>query len=131
MKKLFHHRPGAMLLLTVLVLGGVAIAIVLSVALRGIGEMGMGIGETRSQEAFSAADGCAEEALLRLTIDNEYAGGTYMLGNSTCTVVVTAGAPNRYTIDVAAVRDRWTRRIQIRANTSGTRLVVTWWRQNP
>jgi hypothetical protein len=131
MKHLLRHRPGAMLLLTVLVLGGVALVVVLGIALRGIGEMGMGIAETRSQEAFSAADGCAEEALVRLALNTSYTGDTFALGNSTCTIIVTAGVSNQYTIDVTAVRDRWTRKIRIRANTAGSRLAVTWWKQNP
>src|SRR3989344_3195474 len=81
-------REGAMLLLTVLVCGAVALGISMNLAMRSIGELDMGFAGKQSLEALAVADGCVEEALLRLWEDIDYAGGTLDLGDGSCAITV-------------------------------------------
>jgi len=125
-----HRRPGAMLLLTVLVMGAVALAIVMSMAMRGIGEMGMAMGEARSQEAFAVSDGCLEEGMLRLALSSSFTGSTLTLGSVQCSITVTPTTGDVRTIAAIATRDRWTRKASVRVDLSGPRLQIVWWKQD-
>ena len=124
-----RQRPGAMLIITVVVLGAVALAVVFSGALRGLGEMSMGIAETRSKEALAGADACTEEAMLQLTLNTSYAGGTVTIGNTVCTIAVDTSSATLRTITVTAVRDRWTVRLKAVTDISGSRQSLVWWKQ--
>ncbi len=118
-----------MLIITVVVLGAVALAVVFSGALRGLGEMSMGIAETRSKEALAGADACTEEAMLQLTLNTSYAGGTVTIGNTVCTIAVDTSSATLRTITVTAVRDRWTVRLKAVTDISGSRQSLVWWKQ--
>lgn len=124
-----HGRPGTMLLLTVLVLGSVALAIVVSSALRGIGEVTMGTAETGSKQAFAAADALMDEGLRQLMANDAYTGEQLSIGSASGSITVspTSGSPR--TITATAVVNRWTARTQVRVDTSGSKLSVLWWRQ--
>ena len=124
-----RNRSGAMLIITVVVLGAVALAVVISGALRGLNEMSMGIAEVRSRESLAGADACTEEAMLRLTLDSSYVGATVTVGSTVCTIAVTSPTATTRSILVTAVRDRWTARVRTVVDLSGARETLTWWRQ--
>ncbi len=89
-------------MVTVLVMMAVLLAIGLTVASIGRDEIALAGIVQDGDQAFSVADGCAEEAIDRLKGDSAYAGGTYSLAGGACTVAVTnLGGSNR-AVSVAA-----------------------------
>ena len=85
-------RSGAMLLITVLLTSAIALVVSLSIALQGLQELSMGRAEPKSAEVLGIADGCMEEALLRLSRSSAYTGGLLTFGNGTCVITVTTTA---------------------------------------
>lgn len=126
---LSRKRPGAALLILVLVMGAVSIAIGTSIALGSIGELSMGFADAQSKKALSLADSCAEEALLRLGRDSTYAGATLTLGDGSCIVTVTTNGANK-NIDITATVGRWIEHVLITADISGSRVSILDWRTN-
>ncbi|MEI8230152.1 MAG: hypothetical protein WCG83_03360 [Candidatus Peregrinibacteria bacterium] len=124
-----QNRPGTMLLLAVLVLGSVAMAIVVSGALRGIGEVTMGTSESASKEAFAAADALAEEGLRKFMVNDAYTGESLAFGSAAGTISIAPTTGSLRTITATAVVDRWTARTQVRVDTTGAKVTVLWWRQ--
>lgn len=123
-------RQGAMLLITVLICGTVALGISINVALRGISELDMSFAGSQSRKALAIADSCAEEALLRLQEDATYGGGVLGIGDGSCTIITRSDDAERI-IDIAATVDRWTRRARVRVNVTGARLRILSWEQIP
>ena len=124
-----HERPGAMLLLTVIIVGTTALLIALGTAMRGIEELDMGLAEIQSAEALAVAEGCAQEALLRLARDNSYAGATLSVGDGTCTIVVSDVSGNKEVVTTGTV-NRWEHTITISVDVSGSSLTILSWRQD-
>lgn len=124
-----RSHPGAMLLITVLIVGAVVLMISLGVTLRSIGELSMGLAENRSQETLAIADGCLQETLLRLARNGAYAGGAMTVGGGNCTMTVTT-AGLQQTIAVTATLGRWTRKLQAQVNVAGGRVVLLEWKQD-
>ena len=121
-----HSRPGALLLMTVLVVGSVSLAVALSIALRGIGELQMGYSENQTLETLAIADGCAQEALIRISLDRTYSGGTLSVGDGSCTFTVTSQGTES-TIAATATLDRWTRKFTVRTNRiKGHPSILNW-----
>lgn len=122
-------RSGAMLLMTVLVAGAVALTIGLSVALRGIGELDMGFSGNQSLETLAVADGCVQEALLRLSRDSNYAGTTDLsVGEGKCDIAVSGISDDR-TVAVDAELDRWTRSVILQIDLSTSPITIVEWSQ--
>ena len=84
-----HAPQGFIAMVTVLVMMAVLLAIGLTVASIGRDEIALAGIVQDGDQAFSVADGCAEEAIDRLKGDSAYAGGTYSLAGGACTVAVT------------------------------------------
>ena len=126
---LSHRRNGAMLLLVVLIMGSTALLIAMSTALNGIGEMDMGLGDAQSAEALAIADGCAQEALLRLSRASSYTGAVLSVGDGSCTIAVSDVGGDK-DITVTSILDRWERVLSIRVRVSGSRITILSWRQD-
>ena len=122
-------RPGSIAMIAMLILGSVGFTLSLGMALRGITELGRGFAEHQSLETLALAEGCMENTLLLLTKNPAYAGGTFPLGDGSCTVGVTALGDNR-TISVAANVGQWTRKIRAEASIGGTLAAVTQWHES-
>lgn len=122
-------RPGAAVLILVLMIGAVALAVGTGIALGSIGEMSMGYGDAQSKKALALADSCAEEAMLKLRASPAYAGGTITLPEGSCVVAVSDSAGNKR-IDVTATSARWTERASLTVDPSGSRLSLVDWKRN-
>lgn len=96
-----RSRPGAALLLLVLVVGIAALVVSLGVAFRAIQETAIGFAAVRSQQAMAIADGCMEDSIFRLKQDASYAGSALVLGGGSCTVSV-SGSSTSKTVTVTA-----------------------------
>ncbi len=127
-----HNRPGATLLITVMIVGAVALAISMSIALAGIGDLDMALRTTESQRTLALTEGCLHQSLLNLWGDKSFASNeeTFALGKGTCTAKVQAmnEEQNLREVVVQGTIGRFTHTIQAVIRNSGSRLEMLDWR---
>lgn len=88
-------RPGFILLITILIIGALAAAILSSLLLLGISANQVSLSIQQSEEALSLADACAEYALLKLRESPSYAGNESLdLGPNRCEILPVGGIGN-------------------------------------
>lgn len=89
------HRSGFILLITILIIGAIASAILSSLLLLGISANQVSLSVQQSQQALATAQACAEYALLQLRESPSYAGNEFLaLGNDRCEVLPVGGIGN-------------------------------------
>lgn len=84
-----HERQGLTALVTVLILGSIALLTAIVIALRGAGEVDLGLTSLQGQQADAILLGCREEALLRIQRDRRIgrdSAAQSVIGNGTCTM---------------------------------------------
>ncbi len=90
-----RKRSGYILLITILIIGAIASAILSSLLLLGISSAQVSFSVQQSSEALAAAQACAEYALLKLRQSPSYAGNEYRtLGSHQCEVLAVGGIGN-------------------------------------
>ncbi len=133
MKKqiLKKQKNGIAMLLVVVVISAAALIMTLGSAMLGIGEADSGYTSARGGEAFSIADGCMEEALEHLRIDNAYVGGSLTTVNGSCTITISGGGASRTIIAFGSTADSYNKKLQATVTlTSANRsLVVNSWQE--
>lgn len=91
-----RHPSGFSALLTVLILGVVSLTLAYSASILGLGEMEQGYTAQKGGEALFVADGCLEEALRRLRLNDGYTGSPDLsVGSNSCTITVTPNGSQR------------------------------------
>ncbi len=126
---LFHfrrQRPGAALLITVLIVGSVALLITMGIALRGIAELDAAVRTAQSQRAMAMAESCLQHTLLGLWEDKSFArsGASFAFDDGTCTAE-THTVPEHPTfreLRVKATVGRFTKMVRAVVDTRGYRL---------
>lgn len=84
-----------MLLITILIIGAIASAILSSLLLLSISSTQISFSVQQSEEALAAAQGCAEYALLQLRTSPTYAGNEFIaLGQNQCEILTIGGIGN-------------------------------------
>jgi len=120
--------------MTVLIISVIALSIGVAVALLGSNELIFGLTAEQSHSLLQQADGCAEEAYLRLKKDPAYTGGSIPYADGTCTVVVTGGGSTR-TVTSTLTIGNFTKSVEadvsLQANTAGNAegIDVTAWEE--
>jgi len=90
-----RQRDGYILLMTILIIGTVATAIVASLLFLGSTSSDISLSVQQSTEAMALAQGCSEYALQKLRENPSYIGGeTVTLGNGQCEVLTIGGTGN-------------------------------------
>lgn len=134
-KEILKNQKGAATLVLAIVMSIVIVIISLSIALTSISSNQIRINQNKGFETTTNLDGCAEEALARLSIDEQYSGGQITIGNTTCTLTVTGYDPENptpaRTIDVSAVNGDHSIDLEIQANISPEFEITSWQIQNP
>lgn len=82
-------------LLVVVVVSAAALLITYNSSLSGLDELDSGYTFQKGEEAFSASDGCIEEALQRLRLNPLYSGSNLNLGGRSCIITVSGGGNSR------------------------------------
>lgn len=96
---------GFIALISLLTVLSITLAIGLSVALLGIEESRMGFDQSQSFSAFYNADGCMEEAFMRIKRNADYAGGSLSINGNSCTIEVAADGSQRVITAYSTVDD--------------------------
>lgn len=89
------RRSGFILLITILIIGAIASAILSSLLLLGISSLQVSFSVQQSEEALASAQACAEYALLKLRQSPSYAGNEFRsLGSDRCEILTIGGIGN-------------------------------------
>lgn len=122
------QRGAAALTVFVIVLA-VAIIIVSTTTLIGVDNLTIGFSQQASSDMILSAESCVEEAMVRLSRDNTYAGGTLPVGDAQCTIVVNGTPCGACSIDAQAVGDGFTRNIRASVTVAGSTVDVISWQE--
>ncbi|PIQ76423.1 hypothetical protein COU78_06230 [Candidatus Peregrinibacteria bacterium CG10_big_fil_rev_8_21_14_0_10_49_24] len=129
--KQHSQKPGYIFLLSVLVVGAVAVAITTSVLLLSTSAARTGLSLEQSGEALAYAQACADHALLLLRADNTYAGREQMaVGSGTCEILSVGGIGNENrTLCTEGVRGDTARRIEILIERILPSVTISTWQE--
>lgn len=123
------NERGAAALIVIVVILSVGILLVSTTAFIGVDDLEVGFSQQAGGHALLSAESCAEEAMLRLSRNASYTGGTLAVGESMCTITVTGTPCGSCTIDVASTRDTFTRNVQVQVTVSGSAVDITRWEE--
>lgn len=122
-----QQERGFVSVLVVLVMLGAVVAVGLALSNASISGMQHGYYSQRSEVALDAAEGCTEEAFIRLKRNNAYTGVIALgVGSSTCSIVVSGTNPNR-TFTVSSTVDAFAPRFDGTLTVSGRNVTLTNW----
>ena len=122
-------RPGYIFLLSVLVIGAIAIGTSASLVLLGISAEQSGLAVQSAAQAWNNGQTCVEKALLSLRGDSGYAGDeSFTLTNGSCALQGIAGAGNtNRTICAEGSSGRSVRKLQVTVSQIlPTTRIATW-----
>lgn len=124
-------RTGYIFLVSVLVIGAIAAATVVSLLLLGWAAEQNGFLEVKSHQALENAHTCAERTLRSLRLDPTYGGEeTFTLTRGTCTVDPIGGSGNRNrTICVQGNQNNVVARMEIAVAQLFPSVTITSWQQ--
>ncbi len=118
-----------MVLTLILIVSSVALALGLSLKLQTITETDI-ISKAQAATAnFAAAQGCLEEAMLRLNRSTAYRGGAVVVGTTTCTITVSVFPA--YLITVTASRGDLVKKLQGQVTVNKYNMLLTSWKEIP
>lgn len=106
------------MLIAMIVVSVVLMVISLSMGILSISENQIGLYQSRAAVTFINAEGCVDEALLSLSRNNAYTGGSVFGMESTNCVAVVSGVGASRTVDVTATNGQYVRRISVGVNLS-------------
>jgi Tfp pilus assembly protein PilX len=124
-----RDKTGGAALITIILLLAFLTLITASVAYRGLSDAEVGASTRYGTTAILAAESCAEEAMLRISRNANYSGGTLDVGDTQCTINVSGNPCGSCTIDVTATGQNLTRRLQVDVTRSGNNINITSWEE--
>lgn len=131
MKNKYNNQQGFIAFTSLLVISAIVFAIAISVPILGVTEANNSLGFARSQAALKIAEGCNEEALIRLRDTVTYTGGTLSLGQGSCTISVSGTGSDR-TINIQAelnTQPNFVRRTQTVVKRTGNSINIISWNE--
>lgn len=124
------NNGGYILLLSVLILGAVALAAAVSILLLGLGSERTSFALEQSNQAKALANACAEEALQQIRDSTPYTGsGNLTLGQGTCAYAVTSQGGQNRTIIASGTVGTVIRKVKVIINNINPAITVTSWQE--
>ena len=122
------NERGAVLLLSVIIMGAIAVSVVSALIVGGIDNTQLSAQQQAATEAQTQAELCVEEALLQVKNSNTVSGTTVITtgGNSCSFTIINGGGSNRTINSEAQVGDV-IKRLQITLDRLNPQLNVTKW----
>jgi hypothetical protein len=133
MRNFFSNRSvfsqkGMAAILVVVVVSAAALLISYNSSILGLDELDSGYTFQKGEEAFSASDGCIEEALQRLKLDPNYTGENLNLSGRTCIITV-SGNGNTRTISSTGTVNKFNRKIEVTITLIANVITVDGWKE--
>ena len=127
MKNKSFMQKGFIALTSVLVISVVVLSITLTIVYLSIGQGQSSLALSKGEDQLAFAEGCMEDALLKVRANSSYAGGSITRPEGTCAITVSQ-VGNVYTITSAGITTAYKRTIQAVA-TRGSSIVITSWKE--
>lgn len=124
-----QNQKGSAGLIVVMITLAIVSLIIGGVMFFGVDDLETGYAEWRSTESMMSAESCADEALLRIKRNASYTGGTLIVGNSTCTIMVVGTPCGACTLNISSVTGPYTRRLQAAMTKSGSLVTLSSWKE--
>lgn len=122
--------PGYITLISVLVVGAVAVSITFSLILLGIGNTKTALSLDQSKQAWGLADACGEEALQQIRDSTPFTGtGNLTLGQGSCIYTVTNQGGQNRTINSTGTIGTIVRKVKIVLDKITPSLNITSWQE--
>ncbi len=129
-KNLCNNKGGYIALISVLIVGAVAIAVTTSMLLLGLGSSRTSFALEQSYQAKALANLCAEEALQQIRSSTSFSGTDNLsLGQGVCTyTVANTGGQNR-SITAQGTVGTIVRKTSVNVNTINPKINVASWQE--
>ncbi len=131
--KILHDNRGAVTLITTMLIFLICLTVAEGIQFLGVGELQNGFTTDEAAQAFSLADGCANEGIARLRLSLTYTGETITLGNDGCVVVVSGTDAARVIDATATINGVIERTVELQTTVSpaapANTVTVTAWRE--
>ena len=111
---------------TLLVLSAIIFLAGVTLTLLSVFQIQQSLSQETGFAAHALAEGCAEDALLSSFNNSDYAGGSKVFPEGTCTISVSK-VGNNWVLDVqAAISSRYKKRIRVNILRAGSVQVLSW-----
>ncbi|MBN1258338.1 hypothetical protein JXA05_01125 [Candidatus Peregrinibacteria bacterium] len=122
--KIFHNK-GAVALVATVILAAVILTVSLGAVFMGISSRLNAYHLLVSERVFVKTEGCAEEALIRLHRDSEYAGETYEIDGVSCAAEISGMGETR-TIKVTGSEQHFQHDIEMAVHLDPAFGILSW-----
>lgn len=119
------NKPGFIALTTVLTISVVVLALTISMAYLTIGQGQSGLALSKGEDQLNFVEGCMEDALLKIRINDSYAGGAITRPEGTCNISVSQVGIT-YTVTVTGTTFLYKRTVQTVVTRGVTLNIVSW-----
>lgn len=117
------------MLMVIVILMALVFLVVSRTAFRGIDDLEISQSTTQSSHAILFAESCVEEALLRLSRDANYVGGTINFEQTSCSITITGTPCGTCSITVVANENDFVRNMEVGVVVTGTEIDITSWNE--
>jgi len=125
---IIKNNSGAIVLIIVVLISAVAFLMAYSATLLGLGDLEISDSYEQGTATLMIVDGCAEETLYQLHLDNDYSGGGLVIGEGSCIIEVVdpPGLIDRQ-INIHGILGHSNKKIQIDVDlVDGEPVVLNW-----
>jgi len=122
------NQKGIAALITIIIVSIAGLVMAYSAAFLGLNDLDMGYTSERGGEAFAVADGCIDESLRRIRLDDTYTGSTFSIGDGTCEIEVFGSGATR-TITATGTIDSFYSVLQADISITGNNIIITSWEE--
>jgi hypothetical protein len=130
-KNKYTSQKGYIAFTSLLVISAITTTILISSVLISVTVAKNALSYKKGQETKISADGCLENAMLRLQLDNTYSGETLVVGNTSCSITVSGVGANK-TVNIESVitgPPNYSKGIQAGVSVKGTGISITSYQQ--
>lgn len=125
MKIFISNKSGVIGILTAMVMGFAMVMVAVSLVMTGISSRANAFTLSQSENALISTEGCAEEALVQLSRNHDYVGGSFFLGETSCVVTV-QGLGELRSISVVGSHGTITHNLSIQVSFLPTFHITQW-----
>ena len=129
-KNRFNPRRGYIALLSVIVIGAIGTAIMLSVLLFGINASKTDFALQQSGSSKTVASSCGEEALQKILETGTSSGsGNLIIASGTCSYTITSQNGQNITVNATGVVGTITSKVKIVISTTTPSIILSSWQE--
>lgn len=121
-------QRGYIAITAVLVILAVVLAITISASLLSIGEAQSGLTLFKGEDTLNFVEGCMEDALSKIRLNDVYAGGTITRPEGSCVITIVSHVGSNWTINASTSDTKYVRTTQA-VIVKSTSISLTSWKE--